>query len=542
MTGARRSDARHCASASVFLDAPTMRPALLLLLSAAALPPAHPISLEVQVNGGTAELAAAAGASAEAAAAGFCERHRLSSSAGGVACEVLLGAELVLHGAAAGDDVDSRLRVARHLLERGNATATAVAARLLEGALALPGPGPGHHAVLSALGIARFQQGRPAEAATSLRAAVRGGDASAATATALGTALHATGALVEAGEVLAAAAARARAGEDPAAESAAQHALGLVRAEAGDAGGAAAAHAAAAAAAPAADARAQALRQLGVLALDAGDATAAAGHLRAALALAPDDAGARHRLDAALAAAAHAAVPEPRFVTFATDADRCELKRLAESAVHHGAALDVVGPDAGRPWRNGDKLALLASYLEGVVGKGAHDSAERQLVCVVDGYDVMLAGTPRQLQQRYDASPASPAGGVLFSSDATFYFVEGPARDEAAYAQAYPPAPPGTPCVVLFEAFCFCRSPPSSPAGTGSSTAVPSSARPAPSCDWSDTCCQRACSLFTPACFLLTSPAQVRHRRGRMGRPLRPNPVHSAPRRRRRPWRRQRRP
>ena len=83
-------------------------------------------------------------------------------------------------------------------------------------------------------------------------------------------------------------------------------------------------------------------RQLGILNLNARRYNDARARLARALELDPTDIGALHRLQYANTLMAQDSGPEAiagvRFVTFASDATRCELRRLLESAVSSGAA------------------------------------------------------------------------------------------------------------------------------------------------------------------------------------------------------------
>ena len=83
-------------------------------------------------------------------------------------------------------------------------------------------------------------------------------------------------------------------------------------------------------------------RQLGILDLNARRYDDARTRLARALELDPTDIGALHRLQYAETFMAQDSGPEAiagvRFVTFASDATRCELRRLLESAVSSGAA------------------------------------------------------------------------------------------------------------------------------------------------------------------------------------------------------------
>lgn len=166
---------------------------------------------------------------------------------------------------------------------------------------------------------------------------------------------------------------------------------------------------------------------------------------------------------------------------------------------HHGITIDVLGVGLG-PWSNGAKMHLLRDYLRQLAATdqalrergaaGEYGAAELgvaggvTLVCVVDGYDVVLTGSEPELLSRYrrfmhaqarvekgtraaqhvaavdgqaheeggdeggaalndfDLDGTPPAMPVVFSGDHTFYFRF--ANDDAlhdAYARAYPAAP-----------------------------------------------------------------------------------------------------
>lgn len=116
----------------------------------------------------------------------------------------------------------------------------------------------------------------------------------------------------------------------------------------------------------------------------------------------------------------------------AADESHCGLRRLLRSAAHHGVSLRVLGLEAGGSWSNGSsKLRLLRDYL-------ASRPAE-QLVCALDGYDVILTGTPGQVLQRYRRfSSGGPSSPVVFSSDTVFFSRH---SNASAYARDYPPSP-----------------------------------------------------------------------------------------------------
>ena len=94
-------------------------------------------------------------------------------------------------------------------------------------------------------------------------------------------------------------------------------------------------------------------------------------------------------------------------------ARRWVLRRLRESASHHGIDLEVLGVGQA-PWSNGIKLRLLQAHLRERGG-----SLKDALVCVVDGYDVVFAGTEQELLLRYrrlTSRAAAPAAVVLHRS------------------------------------------------------------------------------------------------------------------------------
>jgi tetratricopeptide (TPR) repeat protein len=217
------------------------------------------------------------------------------------------------------------------------------------------------------------------------------------------------------------------------------------------------------------------MRQLGLCELDRGRVSEAAQALRAAVTMSPRDLGAVHGVERARVLMQQQAADAQgvRFITFASDLHRCGLRRLQRSATHHGVTLDVVAPPIGTAWLNGLKLELLRARLL--------DLPAAQLACVVDGYDVMLAGSAEQLMRRYerlidrhnenDVHDVERGGGndggddvsgggergrdsndsarrarartkriarIVFSADQTFYFV-GP--NENGYAEQYPRSP-----------------------------------------------------------------------------------------------------
>lgn len=94
-------------------------------------------------------------------------------------------------------------------------------------------------------------------------------------------------------------------------------------------------------------------------------------------------------------------------------------------------SLRVLGLEAGGSWSNGSsKLRLLRDYL-------ASRPAE-QLVCALDGYDVILTGTPGQVLQRYRRFSSGGPSPVVFSSDTVFFSRH---SNASACARDYPPSP-----------------------------------------------------------------------------------------------------
>ena len=68
------------------------------------------------------------------------------------------------------------------------------------------------------------------------------------------------------------------------------------------------------------------------------------------------DIGALHRWQyATMLLAQRSALARVKFVTFASNTTRCELRRLVASAAHHGVELEVLGAGLS-PWSNGAKV------------------------------------------------------------------------------------------------------------------------------------------------------------------------------------------
>lgn len=86
-------------------------------------------------------------------------------------------------------------------------------------------------------------------------------------------------------------------------------------------------------------------RQIGILDLNAHRLADAMHRLGRAVDLDPSDLGALHRLEYAsmMAAQLERDMRGIAFVTFASDGTRCELRRLRESAAHHGIDVEVLG-------------------------------------------------------------------------------------------------------------------------------------------------------------------------------------------------------
>jgi len=159
----------------------------------------------------------------------------------------------------------------------------------------------------------------------------------------------------------------------------------------------------------------------------------AAATLTAALALSPLDVEVITSLDHATSPPKTAA---PNFVTFASEVTKCELQRLVQSGTFHGVTFDVLGHDVSTAsWKNGMKLQLLLQYVT------ALDPAE--MVVVVDGYDVVLAGTPAQFVSKFNqlAKQVDDTPEVVFQADYTFYCPLKNSTASAYYASNYPPAP-----------------------------------------------------------------------------------------------------
>jgi len=144
-----------------------------------------------------------------------------------------------------------------------------------------------------------------------------------------------------------------------------------------------------------------------------------------------------------------------RFVTFASDPTKCELKRLLDSALHQGIQFTVLGAQGNkkssndsvghgadkparqsRPWRNGDKLRLLRDFAESM--------PTDTIIVVVDGYDVVLSGTPSEFMSRYRALIGGKEEGdsdkefIVFQADYTFYAPMNSVSLSARLAREYP--------------------------------------------------------------------------------------------------------
>ena len=126
--------------------------------------------------------------------------------------------------------------------------------------------------------------------------------------------------------------------------------------------------------------------------------------------------------------------PPVHFVTFASDPDKCELSRLLRSASSKGVSFKVLGTGvATSRWKNGMKLELLRDFARSV--------EEGSRVVVVDGYDVVLAGTAEEFHERFDTLVEPGGPKVVFQADFTFYCPLNEPATEAGYAVDYPPAP-----------------------------------------------------------------------------------------------------
>jgi tetratricopeptide (TPR) repeat protein len=139
---------------------------------------------------------------------------------------------------------------------------------------------------------------------------------------------------------------------------------------------------------------ADAWRRLGMAQLDSGKVEAAAESLGESLRLDPTDLGARHALERCRFSQRSTDV---EIVTFATDESECGYLRLLASAEYHGHTIVNLAPTDLAPtdqaWFNGLKLKLLLAH----AGSLPADT----LVCAVDGYDVVLAGSSAQLARRF---------------------------------------------------------------------------------------------------------------------------------------------
>ncbi|GMH96216.1 hypothetical protein TrST_g8691 [Triparma strigata] len=177
---------------------------------------------------------------------------------------------------------------------------------------------------------------------------------------------------------------------------------------------------------------------LGKIYLSTGEALKAKAHFEAALALEPHNVELFSNLQHSERMLELSKTPrrDVHFVTFASDPDRCELKRLLRSASKYDIEVEVLGGNMpSGHWRNGLKLELLHEYASGL-------KSDDYLV-IVDGYDVVLAGGADLFLTKFEQLTTTTSEGersVVFQADYTFYC---PLKNEsisAYYAEHYPPA------------------------------------------------------------------------------------------------------